>query len=297
MKIKLITADHSKKLQTIKLVRELTGMNLANAKRTVENTPSEFIAELPYEDSFAVESKFTKLGAIIIIQTGALERKESQKKRITSLEGALFYNEHEIEEKATLNSKEEVVEYLVRNQNYDKAKIAALTSSVIMAVTLTVYQYSIGYYSYWLLPLAGVIIGFAVKRAGKGVESKFGVIAAIYTVVSIFLMKIFLALSYIVGHGVDIASFLNLVYPDAITVFVGILSSLIAYKTSYKRVGVTQSNSRSSQSVSDLIEEKKAKAKGVRYHKSQSKKEEEQQRDARYNWKREERPGAGKPKK
>lgn len=53
------------KIAVIKVVREVTGLGLAEAKALVDNAPSTIKEDVPTEEAKAVEGKFKEAGAVV----------------------------------------------------------------------------------------------------------------------------------------------------------------------------------------------------------------------------------------
>ena len=59
----LLQVDPARKIEAIKLVREITGMGLKEAKDTVEHCPQLLNKNITREDATAKQSQFTAIGA------------------------------------------------------------------------------------------------------------------------------------------------------------------------------------------------------------------------------------------
>ncbi len=63
-----LTAPGDKKIQAIKIVREVTGLGLKEAKSKVEEAPVVIKEGLPKEEAEAIKEKFEAVGASITIK-------------------------------------------------------------------------------------------------------------------------------------------------------------------------------------------------------------------------------------
>ena len=64
----VLTAFGDKKINVIKVVRELTGLGLKEAKDAVENVPSTLKEGISKEDATAFAAKLTEAGATVEIK-------------------------------------------------------------------------------------------------------------------------------------------------------------------------------------------------------------------------------------
>ena len=64
----VMTAFGSEKIKVIKVVREITGQGLAEAKATVEGVPAKLKEGVSKEDAEAIKAKLVEVGATVEIQ-------------------------------------------------------------------------------------------------------------------------------------------------------------------------------------------------------------------------------------
>jgi len=64
----ILEAAGEKKIEVIKVVRELTGLGLKEAKDVVDNTPSKIKEGIPKEEAMAVKAKLEEKGAKIEVK-------------------------------------------------------------------------------------------------------------------------------------------------------------------------------------------------------------------------------------
>ena len=63
-----LTSVGDQKIKVIKVVRELTGLGLKEAKEVVDNAPKMIIEGLPQEEAEAAKAKLEEVGATITIK-------------------------------------------------------------------------------------------------------------------------------------------------------------------------------------------------------------------------------------
>lgn len=64
----ILEAAGEKKIEVIKVVRELTGLGLKEAKDVVDNTPSKIKEGIPKDEAMAVKAKLEEKGAKIEVK-------------------------------------------------------------------------------------------------------------------------------------------------------------------------------------------------------------------------------------
>ncbi len=85
---------------------------------------------------------------------------------------------------------------LVRMQSLRSALLAGLVAVAIFCVFWIALSSLLGRVFPWMTVVMGAMIGFAVQRAGRGVDWRFPVLAAILALIGALLANIIIAASY-----------------------------------------------------------------------------------------------------
>lgn len=97
---------------------------------------------------------------------------------------------------APLNATAADGERLVEFQSVRNAIIAGLITIIVFSVLWAALSSLLNRMFPWLTILLGFLIGTAVRQAGKGVDWRFPLIAAVFTLVGSLLANIVVAASY-----------------------------------------------------------------------------------------------------
>lgn len=91
-------------------------------------------------------------------------------------------------------------ERLVRAQSLRQASMAAFIAIVLFAVIWSMLTAMLGRVFPWMTLILGVLVGFAIKRAGQGLDWRFPTLAAVMAFVGAILANIVIAAGYTAGE-------------------------------------------------------------------------------------------------
>ncbi len=248
MKIQLLSSG-SNKIETIKLIREYSGLSLKRAKELSENIPSSFICNLPEEKMFEIETDFTNAGVTIVIKPGFGTGTQGEDYDDDLLSGAFFgmvkddESEEAVEErrKKNLESKQDVVNYLTERQNIVKAVTAGIISGVVILLLINfIMWFGTGSRSFFLLNwfskiVISALIGLSVKKAGKGVQSKFGLISALISFAVIILIQFSFA-TYMFIYSKEIYYYASVFSPGFWSMTFTGIALFLSFKISFTNI-------------------------------------------------------------
>jgi len=191
MKIELQSIGRNK-LSAIKLVRQFGSMSLITATELVDDLPSEFSCNYPYEKLDEILDAFTEAGCRISIETGHSkpETGGSEERKIVRL---LFSKTKKTEkkdaEKIRLTNKDEVLSFMKNRQDYPKAVgtgvLAVLAIWLLSGFFFFTDEYVLNDLTTVLLNVfSGLLIAFSMRVRGRGVDAKFGMTAATMSIIA-----------------------------------------------------------------------------------------------------------------
>lgn len=192
MIVKVLSVGKNR-IEAIDLIREYSGSSLAVANSLIDQGEFEFKSYEPYEHIHNMMTEFQNAGCKIEIETG--HRKPRKMRRFSFLKLIMLKAIKENSEKIKITSLEEAKSFLIKRQCFTKAILTALISCLSIVVLMSIYQYSGGdfvdpFINVWTTSLIiGLTVGFSVRRRGRGVETKFGITAAVFTVLTGILLQ------------------------------------------------------------------------------------------------------------
>jgi len=229
MKIELLSTGQNL-LETIKLIREYSSLSLKEAKDIAESTPSFFICNLADEKMYEIESKFCLNGDVILIKPGiGKEKVEKFKNPLLNL--LIQPVEKKENENIVLETKEQIIDYLKKNQSRSTAIQTGILSTIILTGLIGFYIYFEGFLGWWIKPLIAVIIGVAIKRSGRGVTTEFGIIAVGFTILTIVFHEIIWTIYFSKLYN----SF-NLPIPTLWSISITLISAFWAFHTGFYKI-------------------------------------------------------------
>jgi hypothetical protein len=191
MRIDLISVGKNP-MHTMTLVRDLGELSLYDSQKITENTPSSFVCNLPDTQMPSILRKFEDAGSVVEFTTGygkvksgggsdyiaqILFREEKEKK-----------SKKKDEEHVTLKKFSEIRDFLKKKSDLRKAIVAAIVGTVFLTILFSVVYSIDGVRQWWYDILVAVALGFSIKHAGRGVDGRFGVVAAISVLLTLLLL-------------------------------------------------------------------------------------------------------------
>ena len=139
------------------------------------------------------------------------------------------------------------IDKLRKQQNMKLAILGGLSAflfcSVLWALLTRITDYQVGYMAIGI----GLIVGFAVRYSGRGYHWKFGLIGAIYSVLSIIVGNLIMVAQYI-SHTENIPHFdviITVYFEIILAIILSLFESIdilfygiamyVAFKISYRR--------------------------------------------------------------
>ncbi|MCB0395498.1 MAG: hypothetical protein KDD36_02515 [Flavobacteriales bacterium] len=103
-------------------------------------------------------------------------------------------------------------EAMLREQDFARAvlfgAIASIVAAVLWAVITIVTNMMIGYVAVAI----GAVVGFTIRWAGKGVESKFAILGAIYSLVGCFIGNLLCVAGFLsAGSGMSVLDIIDMI--------------------------------------------------------------------------------------
>ncbi len=104
------------------------------------------------------------------------------------------------------NIQEEYMEHLRKNQNIGMAIVGGLAASFVGAILWTVVTVSTGWQIGFMAIGVGILVGFAVRFLGKGVDIPFGIVGAVFALLGCVLGN-FLAVYGLTAQAFNVGYF------------------------------------------------------------------------------------------
>lgn len=271
VKIEILSIGRNK-IQAIKNIREYSGVSLKDANDICDNLPQVINCYTVYEKIPDIFTDFENSGCKIKVETGHSKRSKADNALSLSLTKVLFKTKPESSTKTELKKREDAIEFLKKRQNFQKAIGSGIIASFVLIGLFVTYTFTQTYqtnpkFSTWISGvLIALAIGYSIKKRGRGIEKKFGILAAaitVFTNLAIVYVN-FAIFLYESEYGIFSIFSLTPIWQNAILLPTAV-SATLSYFTAYTFIRLKTINNdaklKAGMSVSEYINEKRENVK------------------------------------
>jgi hypothetical protein len=253
MKIELLSVGKNP-LSAMALLRDFGGMTLYESQKMTENLPSSFVCNLADDRMPDIFQKFEESGCKIEFTTGIGGPKTISTSNY--IRKILFRQAQEVkQEEVKLTKFSEIKEYLEKKSDFKKAVIAGIIGTIFLTIIISVVYSFDGEREWWYDILVGLSIGFSIKFAGKGIDGRFGIAAAVFTLLTLIFLQISFTLILMRVNEIGILDTFYYVKPSLGQIILALLVTYLAFSISFTLVEKKDTSDKKDFSTSKKIKD------------------------------------------